>query len=204
MDPGAVSPGNRGALDGLFARALDLEAASRAGRGPEVLDRLELRTGMRVADMGAGGGHFTLAFARRVGPSGRVYAVDIRVGFLDRIRSRALRSGLHNVMPVLVRRGDFMLPEGEIDLAFLRNTAHHLPDPSGTFRRLGASLAPGGRLAIIEPVRGRGWLGRFGHGLHEADLARHLDSAGFAVTRRVSLFPRALFWISMKKGEIRG
>jgi hypothetical protein len=76
--------------------------------GREVYDRrlailaaLELRPGMRVADVGAGTGLYTMLFADAVGPSGKVYAVDISESFVEAIEARASAAGLDNIVPVL-------------------------------------------------------------------------------------------------------
>src|SRR6187431_2175794 len=82
----------------------DEEAPSKA------LDALELKPGMVVADIGAGSGYYASRMAKRVGPTGRVYATDIQQGMIDLLERRIRSEGLSNVTTVLGGMDDPKLP----------------------------------------------------------------------------------------------
>ena len=105
---------------------------------------------MQIADLGAGGGYFTLRFAQFVGEGGKVYAIDINEDYLKIIEEEAKKSGLKNIHTILAKADDSLLPERSVDLIFVRNVFHHLPAPEKYFRDLKAKLKPGGRIAIVE------------------------------------------------------
>lgn len=116
----------------------------------ETMDRMGLRDGHRVMDMGAGPGLYTLPLARRVGPSGVVYAVDIQQGMLDLLQARMDEQQISNVVLVLGAEDDPRLPEQDIDLIFLQDTYHEMTEPEAMLAKMKDSLAPGGRVVLIE------------------------------------------------------
>ena len=115
-----------------------------------IADAIGLRPGMAVADIGAGTGFFTLLFARRVGPGGTVWAVDIAPTFLDEIARRARAEGLANVRTVLGRDDSTALSPASVDLAFVCATYHHFEFPEKMLHAIRRTLRPGGRLVVID------------------------------------------------------
>jgi ubiquinone/menaquinone biosynthesis C-methylase UbiE len=113
------------------------------------MDALGIADGARVADLGAGGGWFTVRLARRVGPNGRVYAEDIQPQMLESIRRRVRREGLANVETVLGTPADPMLPPG-LTAVLIVDVYPQMADPVAVLGRIQAALAPGGRLGIID------------------------------------------------------
>jgi predicted methyltransferase len=114
-----------------------------------VMDVLGIADGSRVADLGAGGGWFTVRLARRVGPNGRVFANDIQPLMLDAIRRRVRAEGLTNVEPILGTPSDPRLPGG-LHAVLIVDTYPQLSDPVGLLQAVAASLAPNGRVGIID------------------------------------------------------
>jgi ubiquinone/menaquinone biosynthesis C-methylase UbiE len=161
----------------------------------EVMRALAIAPGARVADIGSGGGYFTFRFARAVGSSGKVYAVDIDEELLRRLGERAQREGLTNIETVLAAPDDPKLPAGGVDLIFLCNTYHHLDHQTDYFRRLRAALAPGGRVALVE-LRGESWLGKiFGHTTRKDVMLSEIEAAGYRLTQQFDFLPRQHFLI---------
>ena len=122
----------------------DEEQTSRA------VAALKLRSGMVVADIGAGSGYYTVRMARAVGAEGRVYATDIQQGMLDIITRRLTRDRLPQIIPVLSGEDDPKLPPAVLDLALMVDVYHELAEPQAFIRRLKASLKPDGRLVLVE------------------------------------------------------
>ena len=166
----------------------------------EVVALLDLRRGEVVADLGAGGGYFTFRFASAVGPEGIVYAIDVDGGMLDAIRDEAIGRGLANVRTVLASPDDPGLAAASVDLVFLANTFHHLPERPAYFRRLAAALRPGGTVVIVEyEPRGfvAGWLG---HSVESEEIAREMAEAGYVLVRRHDVLERQSFQVFAAEG----
>jgi len=115
-----------------------------------VIATLGLKPGERVADLGAGPGYFTLRLARAVGPSGKVFAVDISREMLDYLEKQARAQQLINIQPVLAMPHDPKLPAASVDLIFICDTLHHISERSTYFPMLVRALKPGGRLVNID------------------------------------------------------
>jgi SAM-dependent methyltransferase len=116
----------------------------------QIVQALDLTPGMRIADVGAGTGLFTMLFARAVGPVGRVYAVDISESFVKAIEARAAEYHVNNVVPVVNHQKGTTLPPESVDLVFLADTYHHFEYPRSMLASIHQALTPGGVLAIID------------------------------------------------------
>lgn len=114
----------------------------------EVLRRLNLRPGMKIADIGAGTGYFSVRLARHESAP-LVYAVDIAPKMVEFVRERAAKEKLDRLRAVLGGETSPNLPEA-VDLVLVVNTYHHIADRVAYFRKLGASLRPQARIAIID------------------------------------------------------
>ena len=128
-----------------------LEGPDRdAWQQPEqVMDALSIADGATVADLGAGGGWFTVRLSRRVGPNGRVYAEDIQPQMIESIARRVSREGLANVVTVLGTPDDPKLPP-DLDAVLIVSTYPEMTDPVALLRNVAASLKPNGRVGIID------------------------------------------------------
>jgi SAM-dependent methyltransferase len=114
------------------------------------LDALGIQPGMVVADVGAGVGYFTVRLARRVGPSGKVFANDVQPEMLSTLRDRVAQANLNNVETVLGTEADPKLPKNAMDLILLVDVYHEFSQPQRMLQRLRESLKPDGRLVLIE------------------------------------------------------
>ena len=126
-----------------------IERAQAEREVPQLAAVLELKPGMTVADVGAGGGAVTVVLGKWMGP-GRVFATDIGAQQLQLIRDYVMREGLTNVTVIEGRPTATNLPDACCDAIFLRDVYHHLTDPESMNKSLHASLKPGGRLAVID------------------------------------------------------
>jgi precorrin-6B methylase 2 len=116
-----------------------------------LLEALRLRPGDVVADFGAGSGYFTWRMAQRVGPGGRVHAVEVQPLMLELLQANVARRGVaERVMPVLGTARDPGLPEGALDLILLVDVYHELEFPFEVTAGLARALKPGGRLVLVE------------------------------------------------------
>ena len=115
-----------------------------------LLEALHLKPGEVVADIGAGSGYLTWRMARRVGPTGRVYANDIQPEMLAILRTNMVAHGVSNVVTVLGTVEDPRLPTNAIDLAIFVDVYHECDHPYEVIRELCRALKPGGRLVLVE------------------------------------------------------
>lgn len=118
---------------------------------PDVaLDAIKLVAGSTVADVGAGSGYMTVRMARRVGPTGKVYANDIQPQMLSMLRQRLDREKLTNVDLVLGGYDDPKLPANAVDLILMVDVYHEFSEPQKMLRRMHEALRQGGRLVLLE------------------------------------------------------
>jgi SAM-dependent methyltransferase len=144
-----------------------------------VMDLLHITPGKTVADIGAGGGWFTVRAARRVGPSGHVIAEDINPQYIDAIRQRAIRENLLNIEPYLGTPDDPKLTPDSLDAALMLKVYHEIAHPQLVLASLRAALKPHARFGIIDR-NGNG----ADHGLNESILRSEVERAGFKQVAR--------------------
>ncbi len=118
---------------------------------PSILVKsLELKPGMNVADIGAGSGYLSFLMAKRVAPSGKVYAEDIQPEMLEIVRTKAKENGQKNVLPWLGTTTDPKLPAGSIDLMIMVDVYHEFDKPYEMVSKMVPALKKGGRLVFVE------------------------------------------------------
>ena len=167
----------------------------------EVIRSLEIRPGDQVADLGSGGGYFTFRLAKAVGPTGKVYAVDIDEGLNDALAKRAKREGYTNVEVILAKVDDPLLPKSNVDLIFTSNTYHHLEDRVNYFANAKRYLRPNGRVAIVE-FNGTGWIESMGaHHTSKDVILSEMKAAGYRLQHDFDFLTRQHFVIFSKPTE---
>jgi ubiquinone/menaquinone biosynthesis C-methylase UbiE len=133
-----------------------LEHLDRAERDtdqqPErVIEALDLKPGLSVADIGAGSGYFTRRFVQAVTEKGKVYAVDVEPDMLQYAKASLARMPIPSTVEfILAQPGNPQLPRQSVDLIFLCNVYHHLDDRPAYFSNVRPALKPGGRVAVID------------------------------------------------------
>jgi predicted methyltransferase len=149
-----------------------------------------VRTGMRVLDMGAGGGYSTELMARAVGPGGAVYAqnaADVSARAKERFEARMKAPAMKSVV-ALVRPFDDPLPAEVRDLDLItfffyyHDTTYMEVDRAAMNRKLHAALKPGGMLVITDHSARSGdgtTVGKTFHRIEESVLRREVEAAGF-------------------------
>jgi ubiquinone/menaquinone biosynthesis C-methylase UbiE len=153
---------------------------------------------MRIADVGAGTGLFTLLFATAVGASGRVVAVDVQQYFLDHVAARAAEAGLANVAVRLADQRSTGLAAASIDVAFLCDAYHHLELPNTYLADLRRALGPDGRLVVIDYDRTRpgtkAWMKEHIRA-DPAEFRREIEAAGFVLSASPAVLVENFFWV---------
>jgi ubiquinone/menaquinone biosynthesis C-methylase UbiE len=142
--PGAVADAIR-KLE-RYARSPAEQAARR-----RYLDLLDLRPGMKVVDVGAGSGLISLEMAERVGPGGKVVALDPSAPLLDAARKAAIAAGCGRI--VEGRVGDaraIPFPDGSFDRALCHWVLLHVADQERVLAEMRRVVSPGGKVACVE------------------------------------------------------
>ena len=161
-----------------------------------VVQALQIPRGGTVVDLGAGVGYFTWRLARQVGTEGRVLAVDIQQGMIDRLERNLAEKGIRNVEAILASEDDPRLPRGEVDLVLVVDVYHELQQPEKTIEHVRRSLKPDGRLVLIEyrkedpsiPI----------HPLHKMtveEVRSELEPMGFRLVKLLEFLPRQHIFI---------
>jgi rhodanese-related sulfurtransferase/predicted methyltransferase len=117
----------------------------------DIFTQMGVSAGGHVADIGAGGGFFTIRLAKAVGEAGRVYAVDVNPVSLRELKE-ALPPGTTNVELIRGDENDPRLPPDRLDAALIVNAYHEFAEHQAMLARILAALKPGGRLALVEPA----------------------------------------------------
>ena len=193
----------------LLALTLPIDAQERAPRGrlfppedlgllegpdrdtwqkpDEIMDALGIADGATVADIGAGGGWFTVRLARRVGPTGTVYAEDIQPQMIEAIERRVLREGLDNVQATLGTPDDPKLPDDSLDAVLIVDTYYEMDDPVTLLRNVARALKLHGRIGIVDFKREGGGPGPpTEERVDPAVLVRDAEAAGLRLLKQES------------------
>ncbi|MCP8312317.1 MAG: class I SAM-dependent methyltransferase [Candidatus Methylarchaceae archaeon HK02M1] len=184
------------------AKMFNRKASDPKNKPDQILETLELQLGQNIADIGAGGGYFSLRFAYAIGKEGKVYAVDTNPEFLEFIRTSAKEKGFYNVETILATEDRLDLPEKSLDLVFMRNVTHHLSDRVEYFRNLSGFLKPQGKIAIIEYKKGGLFSFRriFGHYIPNEIIVEDMKEAGYRLDKKFDFLSEQSFTIfSLKK-----
>jgi arsenite methyltransferase len=171
---------------GLPAEAV---AASLGCGNPTAL--IELRAGETVLDLGSGGGIDVLLSARRVGPTGKVYGLDMTDEMLALARENQRRAGATNVEFLRGEIEAIPLPDKSVDVVISNCVINLSTDKDQVLREAFRVLKPGGRFAVSDVVvRGAVspairqsmelWVGCVAGALDESDYRTKLQAAGFA------------------------
>ncbi len=145
--------------------------------------RMGLKEGMKVADLGTGSGHYAISAGHIVGPTGRVYAVDIQEDILTRLTAEAKVRGLTNIETIWA---DFEHLEGTtlrprvLDAVVLSNTLFQLEKKEGALAEIKRILKPGGKLLVVDWMESFGGIGPHKeHVVPEAEAEALFIKAGF-------------------------
>jgi ubiquinone/menaquinone biosynthesis C-methylase UbiE len=157
----------------------------------QALDVLGIRAGMVVADVGAGTGYMSLRMARRVGPTGKVYANDLQPEMLQKLRAKSQREKLSNVETVQGTESDPKLPPNTMDLVLLVDVYHEFSQPQAMLDKIRESLKPDGRLVLLEyrkedpkvPIRPE-------HKMSVAEVKTEVEAEGYKLDQVIEKLPR--------------
>jgi ubiquinone/menaquinone biosynthesis C-methylase UbiE len=169
---------------------------------------LALKPGSRVGDVGAGTGDITALIAARIGPAGRIYAIETDPLKLRKLERRKQKAGWNQVEVIAATPNTCNIPENSCDAVYMRGVYHHLTDPAAMDVSLLRALRPGGTLAVIDfaprlllaPWTPKGIpSNRGGHGIRRELTTAELERAGFDAVRAFETWPGGCYCVLFQK-----
>ena len=150
-----------------------------------ILDAIGAKEGVTICEIGAGDGDLSIAAARIVGPTGRVYTNELGESRVKSLQERVAGSGLPQITVVAADPARTNFPDAACDALFMRNVYHHFGDPAAMNASIVAALKPGGRVAVVdfsppreEATRATERDDDGTHGVTPGSVARELKAAG--------------------------
>lgn len=185
-----------------FVERFEKEGREVYDNREEIVEKLELKPGMTVADVGAGTGLFTRLMAPKVGKEGKVYAVDIAKTFVNHVVMSSHARGFRNVEGIVCSADDAKLPENSVDVVFICDTYHHFEFPQKTMTSILKALKPDGKLVVLDFERIEGvssdWI--LGHVRAGKEVFQsEIEKAGFELVEEKDLFQENYFLVFRKK-----
>jgi len=173
-------------------------------RRHDVVQALNLKPGMNIADIGAGTGFYSLLFAQKVGKAGTVFAVDVTDDFILNINRRASEKNLKNIHGVLSNQKDTLLAPDSVDMAFVCDTYHHFEYPQTMLTSIRRALRPGGELIIIDfrkqPRISSSWV--MSHVRTNKEMViKEIEQAGFKLQSESDMLKTNYFLRFVKTGQ---
>jgi SAM-dependent methyltransferase len=151
-----------------------------------IFDAIGVQEGQTICEVGAGSGALSIAAARLVGDSGRVYTSELGEERIASLTKAVTASGLPQITVVAGEPAATSFPDGACDALFMRNVYHHFGDPGRMNASIFASMKPGARLAVVDfappgdEASSPGERDEDGrHGITQETLSRELRAAGF-------------------------
>ncbi len=154
-----------------------------------LLKNLNLKSGMQIADIGAGSGYYSSLISKRIG-NGKVYAVDVEPQMILFLNERIKEEKLSNVTTVLGSETSVALPSSSMDLMLLVDVYHEFSFPYEMGLSMYNALKPNGRLVLVEfrsedesvPIKTI-------HKMSEAQSVKELKAVGFRLEKNISNLP---------------
>jgi predicted methyltransferase len=131
----------------------DEKERDAASEPRQLVRLLGIKSGMTVADIGAGSGYYVVRLSPIVGPHGHVIAEDVVPEYLWRLRRRVRDLGLRNVAISLGEPHDPRLPADSLDIAILVHMYHEIAKPYALLYNLIPALKSGARVGIVDALK---------------------------------------------------
>ncbi len=136
-----------------FIKRFEVESREVFACRKQILEAIQLKPGMAVADVGSGTGLYLGPLSHSVGTEGKVFAIDISPKFAKHLRDRAKQEELTNVEVVLCSDRDVNLKANSIDRAFICDVYHHFEYPESSLKSIHRAMRDGGKLILVDFYR---------------------------------------------------
>jgi ubiquinone/menaquinone biosynthesis C-methylase UbiE len=168
----------------------------------KLVEQLRIKPGEVVADIGAGTGYLSRRLAAKVGPNGKVLAVDIQPEMIDLLTHKMAGLGISNVVAVLGKEADPKLPPGSTDLVIMVDVYHEFEFPFEMMSGICRSLKSSGRVVFVEfraedpavPIKPL-------HKMTEAQLKKEMEPQPLRWVETIEVLPRQHIVVFAKRTE---
>ena len=167
----------------------------------ELLDLIGIKQGDVVADIGAGVGFFSLRAAERVGPTGKVLAVDVQPEMIEGLEMMMNKFGYANIVPILGNVDDPKLPANSVDHVLIVIAYHEFSHPIEMMRHIRNAMKPDAQMLIVE-YKAEDLSSRVAplHKMSEAEIMTEITALGFRRDRVIDIIPTQHVFVFKKTG----
>jgi arsenite methyltransferase len=166
----------------------------------EVIAALDLKAGETLADIGAGSGYFSFRFARKLGDSGRVYAVDINPDMILHMNRHIRDNKIKNVTTILSTPDDPLLQDTSINRFFICDTWHHIQNRPQYIAHMKKMLKPGGQIIIVDYKKKQLPVGPPPEmKLAKKEVISEMEGNGFKLAKEHAFLPYQYFLVFVPK-----
>lgn len=138
-------------IPAIMTRLIDNPIRRRFIQRPKVIaERMQLKPGMVVVEIGPGKGSYTKAVAERILPGGKVYAVDIQESVVKRLKSRVAQEGITNIIPMIDNAHNFSFDTESADRVVALSCLPEIPEQVKVLRECHRILKPDGLVCLCE------------------------------------------------------
>ncbi len=138
-------------IPGFFTQFIDNPYRRRFIQRPDVLaERMQLKPGMIVVEIGPGKGNYTKAVAERVLPGGKVYAIDIQESVIERLKKKVEKEGITNIVPKIDDAYHLSFADESVDRVLGIAVLPEIPEPVKVLREFYRILKPHGLVCLCE------------------------------------------------------
>ena len=134
----------------FFGSVLDSNCRRTLQSAKELVERSGIQSGMEVAEVGCGSGAYTLHVAEKIGPEGKVYAIDIQQKMLDQLQNKMDKHKVKNIEPIKANAYELPFTDSSLDLVYLVTVLQEIPNRSQALAEIRRVLRPGGIIAVSE------------------------------------------------------
>jgi ubiquinone/menaquinone biosynthesis C-methylase UbiE len=154
------------------------------------IEELNLREGMRVADLGSGTGHYSFEAARKVGEEGRVFAVDVQKNLLTKVQNEAIKQNLNQIEIIwgdFEKAGGSKLADQSVDAVILSNILFQVDEKEALLTEVKRIIRSNGEILVIDWSDSFAGLGPRPEDIFSKEKAKELfQRNGFKIEREIS------------------
>jgi predicted methyltransferase len=174
-----------------------------------IYEAIGVKEGLTICEIGAGSGELSIAVAKLVGPTGRVFTSELGDERVKTLQTNVQKSGLTHITVVAGDAVKTNFPDATCDALFMRNVYHHFADPAAMNASIAAALKPGARYAVVDFTAPPGGEAKTpadrakdgSHGIGPDALSRELKEAGFEPVTSDTSGQRWFMVVVAKKGS---
>jgi ubiquinone/menaquinone biosynthesis C-methylase UbiE len=155
-------------------------------RPDEVLNNIDIKRDMKIADFGCGAGYFTMPLAKRIGEEGMVYAIDVQQSALESVEGRARINSYFNIETIranLESKNGSRLKDGSVDMVMLANILFQSKFIDAILKEAKRVLQKNGRIVIIEWSDGAPLGPKLTNRISKEELKQSVKDAGFVLEK---------------------